>query len=314
MLEYQFVIRQYLLRKMREFFLERGYIEVETPYLVRSVPPDPHIDPVCVYISGKGPYYLHTSPEIHMKKLLSKGLRRIFQICRVFRVESVDSLHRIEFTMLEWYRDGTYMDTLKEAEDLVLFLSSSLHEEFSIKKRFFSPFSVLEMEALFLERVGINPFEFDRTSLFRVLKERGFLTVREEDTWDEMFFKVFFEKIEPHIDKSVPYFLVGWPLATSSMAKERNGRAERFELYIDGIEIANGYSELLDPEEQRKRFEKDNELRKYLGKDEIPIDEDFISSLSRIPIDCSGVALGIERLIMVLTGERTIDSVSPFSL
>lgn len=307
-------IRQYIFRKIREFFTQRDYIEVETPYIVRTVPPDPHIEPVFVYVERCGPYFLHTSPEIYMKKLLATGLKRIFQICRVFRAEREDEIHRVEFTMLEWYREGNYMDTLKETEELLDFISSLLEREFGIKKSFSPPFAIFDLEELFTMKLDINPFHFDRDGLYDLLRKRKIVRVNEGDSWIDMFLKVFLEKIDPYIDKSTPYFIVGWPYILTSMAKAKNGKAERFELYVDGVEIANGYSELLNPDEQRKRFEKDNIERIKTGKREMMIDEEFISCLSEIVGDYSGVALGLDRLVTVLTGEKDIGKVWPFKL
>ncbi len=307
-------LRHYLFQRIREFFEKRGYVEVETPYIVKTVPPDPHIDPVSVYVDGQGPLFLHTSPEIEMKKLLSRNLNRIFQICRVFRAEKEDRLHRVEFTMLEWYREGNYIDTLKETEELLSFLTSSMERDFGIGRSLSPPFPVYDLEELFVRFTGINPFRLDGVELYETLKKRGFLGISKDDLWIDIFFKVFLETIEPAIDKSTPYFIVGWPSSLSSMAKEKNGKAERFELYIKGIEIANGYSELLCPSEQRRRFERDNLERKRMGKKEMEIEEDFIACLSQIREDYSGVALGVERLIMVITGEKDIGSVTPFSL
>lgn len=307
-------LRTYLFRKIRDFFEKRGYLEVETPHIVRTVLPDPYVDPIRVCLRDKEHYFLHTSPEIHMKKLLAKGLKRIFQICRVFRAEKEDPLHRIEFTMLEWYREGNYLDTLKETESLVNYLSSSLEVDFGIKNSFRSPFFVFDLEDLFLKTFGINPFHLDTNNFYDALRKKGLLTLKEDDTWADIFFKAFFEKIEPQIDKSNPYFLYGWPSCLSSTAKEKNGKAERFELYIYGIEIANGYSELLSSDEQRKRLEKDNIERRRMNKMEMIVDEEFISSLSQIKGDFSGVALGVDRLLMVLIGERDIGKVLPFSV
>jgi len=313
-LERYFTLRPYLLSKIRDFFNNDGYIEVETPYVVPTVPPDPHIEPLLVYIGDVGPYFLHTSPEIYMKKILARGLKRIYQICRAFRVENKDELHSLEFTMLEWYREGSCMEALKETERLVDFLSSYLESDFGIKKSFSPPFRIFDMEELFLERLNISPFNHEKMEFYIALKEKNIVSVREDDSWLDMFFKAFFERIEPSIDKSTPYFITGWPIYLSSMAKAKDGKAERFELYVRGVEIANGYSELLDPTEQRKRFEEDNNRRKMMGKREFIIDGDFISCLSKIEGEYSGCAVGVERLMMVLLGEEDIDRVSPFNL
>ena len=291
--------RHGLLRAIRDFFYSRNYLEVETPNLMKAVPPDPHIDPLEVFTGGRGPFYLHTSPELYMKKLLQYGTERIFQICKVYRIEEFEEVHNVEFTMLEWYRRGTYEDAMEETAQLVELVTG--------KKR---PYTVYDLERLIADRTGINPFQHDRDEFYKALKEKGFKGIDEKDTWNDLFFKLFIQEVEPQLDQGKPYFLMDWPMSISTMAKKKGlNKVERFELYMNGLEIANGYTELLDSAEQRARFVNDNKERERLGKKTFEIDENFIRALSPLEGSYTGVSLGIDRLLMVLTGKKTINEV-----
>lgn len=301
-------VRHNFLKTIREFFYNRSYLEVETSHIMATSPPDPFIDPLKVFIGEKGPYYLHTSPELNMKKLLQVDKERIFQICKVFRVEELEEIHSIEFTMLEWYMKGTYGDAMNEAKELIQFIVNRLfYEE---HERYFKDWPVYDLETLFVEKTGINPFALDREGLFSALTQKGFKGINVQDDWNDLFFKLFIQEVEESIRSDVPYFIKDWPLSISTMA-ERKGtmKVERFELYIDGCEIANGYTELLNAAEQRKRFEKDNATRRRLGKETFPVDEQFLNALSKASGPYTGVSIGVDRLLMVLLHKKTIDEV-----
>lgn len=303
-------VRHELLKAMREYFYGLGYIEVETANLVRTAPPDPQIDPLAVFVGKSGPWHLHTSPEMGMKRLLAAGSGKIFQICKVYRVEELDEIHSVEFTMLEWYRKGSYRDMMPEVEALVSFVAGRLlHDR---QARFARPFMTYDLETLFIEKAGIDPFALDRDGLFQALQKKGFAGVDGRDDWNSLFFKLFIQEVEPVIDRGVPYFIVDWPRSISTMAKRKKDdpmKVERFELYINGLEIANGYTELLDREEQRARFLADNQERMRLGKDPFPIDEDFVDSLDSLDGMYTGVSVGVDRLLMALLGKTGIDDV-----
>lgn len=293
--------RHELLKKIRTFFYERGYVEVETPNLMETAPPDPYIDPLEVFSGHKGPFYLHTSPEMYMKKLLRHGADRIFQICKVYRVEEFGDVHNTEFTMLEWYRKGTYEDAMEETARLA---------ELATEKK--GPYVIYELESLFEQHTGINPFHLERDKFFNALKEKGFAGIDEKDTWNDLFFKLLIQEVEPKLNQANPYFIKDWPSAISTMARKKDtNKVERFELYINNLEIANGYTELLDPSEQKERFLKDNAERNRLGKKTFEIDEHFIESLSYLKGSYTGVSLGLDRLLMVILGKSTIMEVLP---
>jgi len=300
--------RHALLKAIRDFFYDRGYLEVETPNLMKTAPPDPNIEPLKVYIEDKGPFFLHTSPEMGMKKLLQIGHERVFQICKVYRVEENEDIHNTEFAMLEWYREGTYLDAMEEVEELITFVIERILTD--DKNRFARPWRIYELSDLFIRMTGINPFEFHRDDLFSAMESDGFLGIDEKDTWNDLFFKLFIQKVEPKIPNEAPYFIKDWPLSISTMAKRKDeNRVERFELYINGLEIANGYTELLDTSEQRQRFDRDNDERSASGKQTFSSDEAFLMALDQIHGTYAGVSVGVDRLLMALLGKKRIEDV-----
>ncbi len=301
-------LRHEFLKGVREFFYSANYLEVETPNMMRTAPPDPFIDPLRVYMGSRGPFYLHTSPEMYMKKLLGQGHERIFQICKVYRVEELEEIHNPEFTMLEWYRSGTYLDAMEEVEALVSFLAARL--DLPGKERFQKPYPIYALDRLLLEKSGIDPFPFDREGLLAAMKNRGFQGIDDRDTWNDLFFKLLIQEVEGKMNEARPYFVKDWPQSISTMAKRKEvNKVERFELYIDGVEITNGYTELLDPEEQTARFARDNEERSRSGKEVFPIDEEFLDALRGLQGSYTGVSLGVDRLLMVMLGRDRIDDV-----
>ena len=302
------LIRHEVLRAIRDFFFSNRYIEVETPTLIEYPPSDPYIDPLNVYVGAKGPYHLHTSPEMHMKKLLQLGHERIFQICKVYRFEEVEEIHSTEFTMLEWYRDGTYVQAMEEVENLIRYVSERF--DAGRGRRYEESFVVYDLENLVSEISGLNPFLFERDGLSKAMKSYGVAGVDPRDTWNDLFFKFFIQEVEPKIPAKTPYFIKDWPLSISTMAKKKgHNKVERFELYMGGMEIANGYTELLDPGEQRNRFEADNAERKRLGKSTFELDQGFLEALAYVNGSCAGVSVGVDRLLMAILEEERIDDV-----
>lgn len=301
-------LRHELLKATREFFYRNGYWEVETPNLVKTAPPDPNIEPLSVYAGERGPFFLHTSPEMGMKKLLLLGQSRIFQICKVYRVEEHEEIHNTEFTMLEWYREGTYLDAMDEVERLIVAVAQHFPER--VRDHLARPWKVYDLAELFLAQTGMNPFGLDRNSLCGAMSKAGFPGIDERDTWNDLFFKLFIQEVEPKIPRERPYFITDWPATVSTMAKRKDPfRVERFELYMGGMEIANGYTELLDTTEQRRRFQRDNLERQMTGKRIFPIDEAFLHTLSKLEGPYTGVSIGIDRLLMALMGKEYIEEV-----
>ncbi len=303
-------LRHEALKAIREFFYGRGYIEVETPYLTKTPPPDPYIDPCAVHVGAEGPYYLHTSPEMGMKKLLVTGHDKIFQVCKVFRVEEFEEHHSIEFTMLEWYMGGTYVEAMKETADVVRHVGSAVGADEKLCPA--GEWNVYQLAGLFVEMVGYDPLPLDRAQLLMRMRERQFQGLSADDTWEDLFFKLLVQEIEPKMadrDRG-PYFIRDWPASITAMARKKDAHTvERFELYMQGLEIANGYTELLDAGEQRKRFDRDAAARARSGKPVFPPDAAFLDALSRLHGPCAGVSIGVDRLLMALLGRDRIDEV-----
>jgi elongation factor P--(R)-beta-lysine ligase len=303
-------MRHRLLRAMREFFYERGYLEVETPYLLKVAPSEPYIEPLRVRIADRGPYYLHTSPEVGMKIILASGVEKVFQICKVFRVEEFDEHHSVEFTMVEWYRPGTYLETMAETRDLVCAMGDVTGEEGAEYVR--HPWKTYELKALLVELAGFDPLPLSCEALKAAMRARGHRGLGADATWAELFFRLLVQEVEPRMyeREKGPYFIKDWPTALTAMARRKDEHtAERFELYIKGLEIANGYTELLDPIEQRRRIAHDNETRTKLGKEVFPPDDGFLQALAHIRGPVSGVSVGVDRLLMALLGRKRIADV-----
>lgn len=311
--------RHQVLKAIRQFFYARDYVEVETPYLMRSAPSDPYIEPLKVHVEEKGPYYLHTSPEIGMKKVLASGIDRIFQICKVFRVEEFEEHHSTEFTMVEWYRPGTYRETMAETMDLVRHVSETAGATGGVVEYLRRPWPTYRIGDLFLEMVGFDPLPLSFEDLRSTIKKQGLKGMDTDEGWADLFFRLLVQEIEPRLvcREGSPYFVIDWPAALTAMAaKSDDYTVERFELYMKGLEIANGYTELLDAGEQRRRIAADNRQRRAQGKREYGCDEEFLQALDKITGPVSGVSVGIDRLMMVLLETERISAVLPdrFSL
>lgn len=287
--------RARIIKSLREFFISKGYLEVETPHRIPAPAPESHIDP----FSSEG-WYLHPSPELCMKRILSAGYEKIFQICRCWRKGERGGRHLPEFTMLEWYRAGVdYFGLMEECEELI----QTLKEELILGEAI-----IYQGKKIFLE----PPCE--RITVEEAFSHYGGISANEAlrlDLFDELMVK----KIEPHLGIYKPTFIYDYPSERRSLArlkKEAPYLAERFELYIGGLEIANGFSELTDPEEQRKVFQSEIENRQSLGKEIHPLPEKFLEELESL-LPSAGIALGVDRLVMVLLDVERIDEVVSFT-
>jgi len=294
------------IRSMREYFLKRGFCEVETSYLSFI----PNLDPNIEAFEVEGGLFLHTSPEYRMKKILAAGAERIFQFARVFRKDEVTSLHLPEFTMLEWYEKGTdYYSLMKDAEDLILEVAETLGigKEITLNGRKIDltpDWIKMSVSDAFLKYAKVDIFSLEEDKFRQVLSQRGY-RVSPSDGWDVCFHYLFVAEVEPQIKKlPKPLFLYDYPTEVSLMAKAKKDNpriCERVELFIAGIEIMNGYSELSDANEQRKRWENYIKLKKL----KVKIDEELLKVLPSIG-QVAGAALGVERLLMVLLGRENI--------
>ena len=292
-------IRAALMKRLRAFFDSRGFLEVETPLLSNDVVVDQHLDPLSVTLFSDprepeiGPkLWLQTSPEFAMKRLLVAGkdkLCSIYQITRAFRGGEVGPLHNPEFTMVEWYRVG---DDYAAGRQLLADLAEEM-------LGLGAPEELAYREA-FVRYAGIDPFE----------------TVSAADH-DLHLDLVLTQKVEPHLGQGRPTILYDYPASQSALARVREGNppvAERFELYVRGMELANGYHELLDPAVLRERNGRNNSLRQSDGKQPLPEESRLLAAMDQGLPPCSGCALGFDRLVMATTGAKTIQEVMAFPI
>jgi elongation factor P--(R)-beta-lysine ligase len=285
------VERGAIFNRVRAFFQEKGYLEVETPFRIPAPAPEAQIDAV-----PSAGWFLQTSPELCMKRMLAAGYQRIFQICRCWREGERGVRHLGEFTMLEWYRAGAdYLALMDETEALVAAAASAE----SIRYRGHT--------------VGLE-LPFERITVAEAFQRHAGTSVREALQAD-LFDEIMVERVEPCLGLTRPTFIYDYPACCSALARLKKvdpSVAERFELYIGGLEIANAFSELTDPVEQRSRFEAEAAERSALGKTAYPVAEKFLSALAGMP-ESAGIALGLDRLVMVLLDAGSIDEVVAFT-
>jgi elongation factor P--(R)-beta-lysine ligase len=327
------VLRQKALRATRGFFEAREFDEVETPALQVSPGLEPHLMAFQTVLRDPGVrlarrLYLHTSPEFAMKKLLAAGVPRLWQLARCFRNSERSATHHPEFAMLEWYRaDSDYGALMDDCEALLKHVArESGVEKLRWGGKFadpVGPFERLTVNEAFGRYCGLDllaccpdprdpttePKALDRlAAAARTLK----MVPHEGDRWDDYFFRLFFEHIEGKLGVGRPTILYEYPahMAALSRAKPGDPRlAERFELYVCGVELANAFGELTDAAEQRRRFEADQNLKLKLYRERYPIDEDFMAALDHGLPRAAGIALGFDRLIMLLAGAAHIEDV-----
>ena len=320
-------IRAQAISAIRQYFNEEGFLEVETPAIQVSPGIDGHIQPFDVSLEGpfderKVQRYLHTSPEFSMKKLLAAGEEKIFQICHVFRNKESGRLHTPEFTMLEWYRAGeNYEAIIDDVVELVSCAASATEQSYLRHNNFKT-----EVSKNWIKLTVADAFQkFANIDLLSHVDENGFglsdkfiTTAREigipckaDDQWDDVFHRVMMTRIEPEMSSGAPVLLIDFPSPVGALARNKrtNSRVcERVEAYVCGLELANGFSELTDAKEQRRRFERDQAAFTCLYGTAPPIDEDFLDALVEMP-ESAGMALGIDRLAMLLTGADEIGDV-----
>ncbi len=281
--------RSLFVSQIRQFFSERNVIEVQTSQLLDTPTTDVYIDSIVMQVNQDiRPQikYLHTSPELEMKKLLANGSGDIYQICSVFRDNEQGSQNFNEFTMLEYYRlDFNSLELMNEIVELLRYLD------------FQGNVSLLSYEQAFIKYADIDILDIDFNALKKVAKTHGLCTDFE---WiEDLQILLFTHLIEPELAKLDACFIYDYPACQSALAKVEGGVALRFELYIKGIEVANGYDELQNVDEYRQRFKSEIDKRTILGKTTVELDEGFLSNLKNPLPQCSGVAIGIERLLSV---------------
>ncbi|NHH88936.1 elongation factor P--(R)-beta-lysine ligase [Pseudoalteromonas sp. MB47] len=304
--------RAVIIRRIREFFYVRDVMEVETPSLSAASVTDVHLVTFSTEFVGPGhagglPLYLQTSPEFAMKRLLAAGSGAIFQLCKAFRNEEAGSHHNPEFTMLEWYRPGfdefALMDEMDELMQLVLGVESAER---------------LTYQQAFMNALGVDPLTADISTLQQLATAQGFADIAANETHRDTLLQLLFcMKVEPTIGQEKPCFVYHFPASQAALAQicQHDERvAGRFELYFKNMELANGFNELTNGKEQAARFSEDNQYREANGLKQVPMDERLIAALEYGLPQCAGVALGIDRLIMLATNKQKIKDVLAFDV
>ncbi|WP_407410410.1 EF-P lysine aminoacylase EpmA [Acinetobacter sp.] len=303
--------RANMYAQIREFFAKREVLEVETPILSQAGVTDVYLASVQAtrHVLGKAAmHYLHTSPEFAMKRLLASGSGPIYQICKVFRDDEHGRKHNSEFTMLEWYRPGfTLKDLMFEVTDL---LNVVLQQRFGEVRP-----TILSYKHAFMDRLNLNPLQASTKELQDAARRVGLNLDLGDDRLGYIDL-LFSHMVEPSLGFDTPVFLTDFPPELASLAKTRTDEdgelvAARFELYIDGLELANAYDELMDATVLRSRFEADNQQRAKLGLSVMPIDKYLLAALPNMP-ECSGIALGLDRLLMIATEKMRLSDVISF--
>jgi elongation factor P--(R)-beta-lysine ligase len=293
-------LRAEILAKIRAFFAVRDILEVETPLLGRSTITDPNIQS----FTSQETLYLQTSPEFAMKRLLAAGSGSIFQIGKAFRNEECGRLHNPEFTILEWYHLGfDHHDLMGEMDEFLYYLLELPKAE------------RLSYQQAFKKYLAIDPLSCDIQELRRVALQRGLNDFSEldQDGWLNILFANF---IEPNLGIDRPVFIYDFPLSQAALARINENDpsvASRFEVFVNGIELGNGFHELANAIEQRQRFLRDLEKRQQLNLSQPPLDENFLAAIDYLP-DCAGVAIGIDRLLMIMVNTKNIEDVIAFPI
>jgi lysyl-tRNA synthetase class 2 len=293
-----------MLKQARTFFYQRELVEVDCPILSPRASIDAHIDLIPALYHGQEVCYLHSSPEYGMKRLLADGVGDCFQLSHVFRDGELSGKHNPEFMMAEWYRlNFSLEEMIGETADFIRLFLGPL------------PVRILSYRALFLQETGIDYVHATEKELLVYLQDRQipFYPSILNEGKDALLNLILGYQIEPTLGQNELFILAFYPASQAALAqKRRQGEeevAERFEVYHRGIELANGYRELTDAQEQRRRLHESNAHRKMLGKNELPIDENFLNALEQGLPPCAGVAVGFDRLMMLRHPETKIEDV-----
>lgn len=317
------VKRSRIFDLIREFFKKKGFLEMQTPTLVKCAGQEPYLDPLTVNFKDeknkgyKG--FLITSPEYSLKKSLAAGFDKVFELAKVFRGnESFGGTHNIEFTMLEWYRaNSDYKEIMEDTEELVYFLNKKINNSSYLKYQgnkinLTPPWPKITVKQAFLKYAHINLDKAqDLKGFKKQIKNKAYLS----DDWNDIFYSVFLNEIEPNLSKEKPVIIYDYPLPQAALSKRKSKNsfyAERFEAYVAGLELANAYSELTNAKEQLQRLKEDQILREKMEKTFIPLDKDFIFALKLGIPPSGGIALGTDRLQMLLFDIKDINDLMLF--
>jgi len=332
-------VREKIIQSIREFFFIEKFHEVETPLLVPAVIPESYLEIFETYLidrkNKKHKMFLTASPESSIKKLLAVGIGNCFEITKSFRNNETDSdFHNPEFTILEWYRtNATYENLMDDCEKLLLHISNKLINNNNQNKivyqnkliDFSSPWERISIKEAFKKYANIdfndcitrnkNPFNSEKISV--IAKKKGYV-IEKNNTWEQVFNQIFLNEVEPHLGISgKPIIIFDYPRPMAALAKIKTDNpifAERFEFYIGGLELGDGYSELTSLKEQKERFNSEMKLIKNQNKIKIKKDLDFLNALKSGLPKCAGIAVGIDRLVMLFSNSKTIREILPFPL
>ncbi len=320
-------LRAKVLQAVREFFTSRDFLEVETPILQVSPGLEPHLKAFSTQLESpwgeRRVLHLHTSPEFAMKKLLVAGEKKIFQMARVFRNGERSPTHHPEFLMLEWYRaEAGYQSIMDDTIALVRAAAKGAGRQRLVWRGIacdpFAAWQKLTVQEAFIQYAGIDilatalPTAAPEPDLLAIEARRIGVRVAEGDRWDDIFFRIFLERIEPQLGLASPCILYEYPVSMAALSRPKPDDplvAERFEVYIAGLELANAFGELTDAKIQAARFAADMDLKEQLYGYRYPIDADFLAALAHGMPESSGIALGLDRLIMTLAGVDDITKV-----
>ncbi len=319
-----FLVREQVIDAIREFFKSEGFHEVDTPLLVQSPGTEPYLEVFESELVTPGfenkKSYLLTSPELSMKKLLSAGMGSIFTICKSFRNgEGLSSFHNPEFSILEWYRvQADYTDVMQDCENLFLFilnklkLNSDKKNQLEYQGKVYDlshPWERISVSEAFEKYAGVSQDDMlDAKKIVAIAKDKGY-SVNENTTWEEAYNQILLNEIEPHLGKNKPTILYDYPASQAALSKKKQSDprfAERFEFFLGGIELGNAFSELTDAHEQEARMLEDLKYRKELGKVEYKMDTDFIEALKLGMPKTGGIAVGVDRLVMLFSDSVSI--------
>lgn len=322
-------LRSAFLQAIRRFFVERGFIELDVPTLVVSTGMEPHIEPFFTELQSREGrrkrVVLHTSPELALKKMLVAGYERVFYLGHVFRNEEFSPLHQPEFTMLEWYRAfEDYTALMSDCQDLFRYLQEQLAPHWAELWRkddfLLREWEMVDLPEAFQQRFGVDLADISENQknvLVDLARKCGISEVDESWEIDDLFFLLFMKEMEPFLGQSAPAIVKDYPVWIASLARRKKGvpnLVERFEVYAGGLELANAFTELNDPSEQRVRMLADWQKRQRLGKSRLVLDEEFLEALRIGMPPCAGIALGMDRLLMLCSGSRMITDVIPFNM
>lgn len=316
-------LRAAIVSAIRHYFDDAGFLEVDTPVAISAPAPEVHIEAPAVSLrtgaDAERTRYLQPSPELPMKRVLAQGFDRIYQIAAVFRDGELGPLHHPEFRMLEWYRrDATWEVLLDDCEGLLRTTAIAAHGEPRLRCRgetidLSLQFRRVTMEEAFVAHAGFSILAALTTEALAAQLRRLSIRFDAGDSWNDLFHRVFLNCVEPELLRdSRPLFLTDYPAPLCALARldPNDPRiAQRFEMYVGGIELANGFGELTDPIEQRRRFDGDRAQRRLLAMHDYPIDQRFLDALAALP-PCAGIALGVDRLVALLLDVDSLDAVS----